>query len=186
MTTVEIVAILVAITALLVAVWAVLQVRKTTHLRSKFGPEYDHLVDREGNRTKAEAELARREDRVRKLHIRDLSAADQERFANSWRQVQARFVDDPRGAVESADALVTEVMTARGYPTRDFSTQAADVSVEHARVVGNYREAHLIADRSRNGQASTEDLRRATICYREMFEDLLGSTVKHQSEEVRR
>jgi hypothetical protein len=187
MTPVEITAIIIAVAALAVAVWALLQTQRTKHLRSKFGPEYDHVVDREGNRRRAEAELANRETRVKKLNIRDLAPQDQRRFADSWRREQANFVDNPGAAVSQADVLVMEVMAARGYPTNDFSTQVADLSVDHARVIGNYREAHQIADRSRGGQASTEDLRRAMICYRTLFEELLGSSaVEHHPEEVRR
>lgn len=187
MSTVEIVAIVTAAAALAVAVWALLQTQKTKHLRSKFGPEYDHVVDREGDRRRAEMELAHREERVKKLHIRELTTHERERFSTEWREEQKRFVDDPRAAVSEADTLVTEVMTVRGYPTTDFNTQLADVSVDHARVVGNYRQAHDIAERSRGGQASTEELRRAMICYRALFEDLLGSTVRENySEEVRR
>jgi len=53
--------------------------------------------------------------------------------------------------------------------------------------MGNYREAHEIADRNRAGQASTEDLRRAMVCYRALFEELLGSSsVEEKHEEVRR
>ena len=87
------------------------------------------------------------------------------------------FVEDPRGAVESADALVSRVMMTRGYPTADYETQLAYASVDHSRVIGDYREAHRIAERSRNGHASTEDLRRAMISYRSLFEALAGAPV---------
>ena len=187
MNTVTIVAIVIAIIALAVTAWALLQVRTTRRLRSRFGPEYDHLVERTGDRRRAEAELAHREKRVEKLHIRPLNRAERDKFSNSWREQQARFVDDPRGAVTAADVLITEVMTTRGYPTADFDTQLADASVDHARVVGKYREAHEIADRNREGTAGTEDLRRAMISYRALFEDLLGTQViEHSHEEVRR
>lgn len=182
-----IVAIIVAVVAICIAGWALYQVQMTRRLRSRFGPEYEHTVERAGDRRRAEAELVRREERVRRLQIRRLTADERDRFGRSWREQQARFVDDPAGAVASADTLVTEVMHARGYPTGDFDRQAADVSVDHARVIGNYRDAHEIAERSRAGEASTEDLRRAVISYRALFEDLLGErVVEHSHEEVRR
>ena len=182
-----IIAIVVAVIAVAVALWALLETQRTKRLRSKFGPEYDHTIEREGDRRRAEAELAHREARVKKLHIRDLTTQERERYADAWRRQQAMFVDDPRRAVLDADTLVTDVMTSRGYPTGDFNTQVADVSVEHARVVDNYREAHGIADRSRRNQASTEDLRRAMVCYRTLFEDLLGARVfERDYEEVHR
>ena len=181
MDTVTVVAIVVSLIALAVAGWALIQVRTTKHLRAKFGPEYDYVVEREGNQHRAEAELTKREAAVKKLHIRDLSPAERERYAEQWRRQQARFVDDPPGAISDADMLVTEVMTARGYPT------TAEASVDHAYVIGNYREAHVIAERNRNGQATTEDLRHAMICYRALFEELLGTRViEHPHEEVRR
>jgi hypothetical protein len=52
----------------------------------------------------------------------------------------------------------------------DFETRAADISVDHAHVVENYREATRI---SRMGGATTEELRRATVHYRKLFEELL-------------
>ena len=64
-----IVAIIIALIAIGVAIWAVLQVQRTRHLRTKFGPEYDFAVDREGSRRKAETELTHREESVKHLHI---------------------------------------------------------------------------------------------------------------------
>jgi hypothetical protein len=187
MSTVTIAAITIAVIAIAVAMWAILRMRNTKRLRSKFGPEYDHLVEREGGRGRAETELTHREKRVDKLNIRSLTAPESDRFAAAWRQQQSRFVDDPRGAVSEADALITEVMTARGYPTANFQTQVADISVDHARVATNYREAHEIAERSRQDKSSTEELRRAMICYRALFEDLVDAkVVKLEPEEVKR
>jgi hypothetical protein len=83
--------------------------------------------------------------------------------------------------------LVIELMTARGYPMSDFQTQAADVSVDHPDVVGNYRGAHTVAENCRLGKANTEDLRRAMIHYRALFEDLLShTTVNRTHQEVTR
>jgi FtsZ-interacting cell division protein ZipA len=172
-----IIAIIVAVIALLVAMWAVWQTQRSKRLRTRFGPEYDYTVEREGDRRKAEAELAAREAQVKRLHIRDLTPQERERFASEWRQQQSRFVENPKQAVLEADGLVTRVMTARGYPTADYETRTAYASVDHGRLIGDYREAHAIAERSRNGQANTEDLRRAMISYRRLFEDLTGSAV---------
>ena len=92
-----------------------------------------------------------------------------------------RVVDDPRGATEDADGLVNKVMQSRGYPMSDFEQRAADVSVDHPRVVENYRAAHEIAIRQRGGEATTEDLRSALIYYRSLFDDLLEtSTTKKE------
>jgi hypothetical protein len=86
--------------------------------------------------------------------------------------VQSRFVDYPKGAVTEADELVCSLMQARGYPVADFEQRAADISVDHPRVVENYRSAHNIALRLGRGEASTEELRSAMIQYRSLFDDL--------------
>jgi len=65
-------------------------------------------------------------------------------------------------------------MATRGYPMGDFEQRAADISVDHPIVTQNYRAAHDIAIRQASGQASTEDLRRAMIHYRALFEDLVN------------
>ena len=186
MSTLTTVLIVIAVLAIAFVIWAMLRSRKTERLRSKFGPEYDRLVECAGGQSRAETELSHREQRVNKLNIRDLTPRERERFAGLWRTQQQRFVDDPREAVMNADVLVTDVMEARGYPMSDFQTQAADISVDHAHVVANYREAHDIAEHCRNGQADTEEMRRAMVYYRALFEDLLGvRVVERQQEEVR-
>ena len=45
---------------------------RSAHLRDQFGPEYDRAVEAKGDRAKAEADLADREKRVKKLAIRPL------------------------------------------------------------------------------------------------------------------
>ena len=64
-------------------------------------------------------------------------------------------------------------MQARGYPVGEFDQRAADISVDHPVVVDNYRAAHEIAIRHERGQASTEDLRKAMVHYRSLFDELL-------------
>ena len=149
--------------------------RRSEHLRDRFGPEYDRAVDAKGGRSEAEAELAEREKRVEKLDIRPLEPAERREFIQRWTDVQARFVDDPPRAVAFADALLGDVMKARGYPVSDFEQRAGDISVDHPTVVEHYRTAHDIAVRHERGDASTEDLRQAVIHYRALFDDLVGA-----------
>lgn len=166
---------LVVIVALLVVgglIWAALRQRRSIDLKSRFGPEYDHVVHERG-RTKAERELAKREDRIAKLSIRPLTSGERSRYAEMWKMEQAHFVDEPRDAVNKADHLVEEVMKLRGYPVAEFDQRAADISVDHPHMVEHYRCAHDIAERNAKGQADTEDLRKAMISYRSLFEDLL-------------
>jgi hypothetical protein len=166
----------IVIAALVVIGVAVMITRKREgeRLKEHFGPEYDRQVREAGGSTaKAEAELAKRQKRIEKLDIRPLPPAQRDAFAADWKDVQARFVDDPERSIALADALVAEVMKARGYPVEDFDQRAADISVEHPGLVENYRAAHEIARRHSRGEGSTEDLRAAFIGYRSMFEELL-------------
>ncbi|WP_202638040.1 hypothetical protein [Bailinhaonella thermotolerans] len=151
-------------------------------LQQRFGPEYDRAVKTAGGRREAEAELSARERRFEKLDIRDLSPEETTRYSGEWTAIQERFVDAPEQAVAEADRLVTQVMADRGYPTDSGHRQRiADLSVGHAKTLGDYRAAHEISERSAKGEASTEDLRQAMIHYRELFADLLGtgSTGRH-------
>jgi FtsZ-interacting cell division protein ZipA len=159
--------------------------RRSEHLRDRFGPEYDRAVDANGARSKAEAELAEREKRVEKLDIRPLEPAERREFIQRWTDVQARFVDDPPRAVAFADALLGDVMKARGYPVTDFEQRAGDISVDHPTVVEHYRTAHDIAVRHERGDASTEDLRQAMIHYRALFDDLVGAEAPSARERER-
>ncbi len=161
----------------LAAVLVVLLVerRRSMHLRSRFGPEYERTLHEHGDRRKGERELARREERVEKLHIHPLSMRDHDRFVAAWRADQAKFVDDPPGAVTDADRLVQEVMRARGYPVADFDQRVEDISVDHPHLVKNYISAREIALRHRRGEANTEDLRKALVYYRGLFDELLES-----------
>ena len=180
--------VLAAVVIVIIAVAAWLYVRKrrgtTADLRQKFGPEYERAVQTHGSERKAEAKLADREKRVEQLNIRDLDPTEHERFSKQWQAVQSRFVDSPKGAVAEADDLVSLVMKARGYPVSDFDQRAADISVDHPRVVDNYRSAHEIALRVGKDQATTEELRTAMIHYRSLFEELVQVPATVEQKEV--
>jgi hypothetical protein len=169
-----IVIIIAAVAVVGAAAWYVaLQRRHTDDLRTRYGSEYSRTVSELGSQRRAEHELERRQERVEALDIQPLAVEQRTRFAQEWRNVQSLFVDDPGGAITRADGLVEEVMKVRGYPVSDFDQRAADLSVHHAHVIENYRAAREIAARHRRGAASTEELRRAMMHYRELFEDLL-------------
>jgi hypothetical protein len=173
----SITAIIIAVVLLLGAAFAfaMFRRRRSEDLKRRFGTEYDRTVEMQGDRAKAEADLLARTARVEKLDIHPLAPGDRDRFVDRWRATQASFVDNPVGAVAQASALVDEVMRARGYPVAEFERRAADISVDHPRFVENYREAHAIALAAQRGTARTEDLRRATVHYRDLFEDLLDT-----------
>ncbi len=166
---------LVVVVALGIAAFLFQRKRRTERLRSQFGgAEYARAVQKGGNRRHGEARLEERTQRVEGLHIRPLAAGDRARFIESWRGVQARFVDGPAGAVTEADQLLGDVMSTRGYPVSNFEQMAADISVGHPLVLENYRTAHEIALRQTRGQANTEELRQAMVHYRTLFEELIN------------
>lgn len=178
----------VAIAIVVIVALAALYVRGrqgSKHLRSQFGPEYSRAIEESGGQREAEARLHAREVRVKKYHLQPLSAADKERFSAAWRRIQVRFVDNPQDATTSADELLGQVMSAMGYPDGDFNQRLEDLSVDHAQAVQNYRAAHEVMLRHGRGEASTEDMRKAMIDYRTLFDDLVGEPAPLQTAQAR-
>lgn len=169
-----ILAVVLIVAAIAVVAWVFMQrKRQSQRLQQRFGPEYGLAVKELGGRTQAEAELKKREDRVARLNITPLAPADAARFTQAWNALQGRFIDNPKGVVAEADHLVRELMTKRGYPMGDFERRASDISVDHPGVVATYRAAQVIAARDARGEADTEELRKAVVHYRTLFDELL-------------
>jgi len=170
------VVITVIVVVLLVAGAIVYGVRaaRRKQLQSTFGPEYDRVVGDADSRTEGERELREREKRHAELELKPLSAESKAKYSVAWEEVQIQFVDAPEQAVSTADELVTRLIAERGYPTGGYDAQVATLSVEHAQTLGHYRDAHAISERSKGGEAETEDLRQALVHYRALFADLLG------------
>jgi hypothetical protein len=166
--------IVVGLLVVIAGAWALWTRQRTGRLRDRFGPEYDRVLDDSQSRKEAESELTSRERRREELQIRPLSSVARRRHMSSWRTVQTRFVDAPEAALREADRLVTDVMRERGYPMEDFDRRAADISVDHPELVENFRSAHAISATIEEGSVSTEDLRRAMLHYRALFEELLA------------
>ncbi len=82
------------------------------------------------------------------------SAGDHERFVARWQEIQAGFVDEPRRAVQDADALVVDMMD------------------RLARMLASEREQ--LESAGETGKISTEDLRQGLRRYRALFERLLA------------
>jgi len=156
------------------ALLAGLMAQRRRRLRRRFGPEYDRLVDQRDSRLRAEAELTRRERRVRRLDIRPLTDEARARYSVQWAGLQEEFVDSPADAVSASQLLVTAVMKERGYPTDDRDQVLADLSVDHSGTLEHYRAAEQLSQSGAAGSASTEDLRQAVIHYRAVFRELLG------------
>jgi hypothetical protein len=158
-------------------IWLSRRRQHTDALHEQPSPVHDRTGQEHADQHRAETELAGRKLPVDQLRIRALSPDEREGLTDRWRSAQVQFVADPAGATLAADALVAEVMRTRGYPIGDFEQRAADVSVDHPRVVEHVRAAHAIARRNArhddHGDASSEDRRQAFVDYRALFDDLL-------------
>lgn len=88
------------------------------------------------------------------VHLFQPEAA--ERFRAEWQQVQTRFVDDPKDAVQDADRLVAEVLQS---------------------LAGTFteRKQELEGQWHGDSEAVTEDLRLALRSYRTFFNQLLDA-----------
>jgi hypothetical protein len=160
-----------------------LRTRRAKTLQRTFGPEYDRVAEGSESKRDAEAELTQRKERHDELDIRPLTPAARDRYALRWEEVQARFVDDPEGAVGAADNLIQQVMRERGYPVDDFEQRSADLSVDYPDVVEHYRTGHEIASSRSTDESRTEDLRQGMTHYRALFEELL--IAEREPQEVR-
>jgi len=167
-------AVLLIALVLAVAVWLIVQRQRTLRLKRRFGPEYDLTVTAFRSQTGADAAWITREKRVARLQLVPLTPADAFRFSQAWNTLQGRFIDSPKGVVTEADRLARELMSKRGYPMGDFDNMAADIALDHPSVVAAYRAAQSIATRDARGEADSDELRRAVIHLRALFDELLG------------
>ncbi|MEJ7566794.1 MAG: hypothetical protein WKF41_00880 [Gaiellaceae bacterium] len=112
------------------------------------------------------ADLVREADDVDKSSTGDTDQAEErqplfagdeaEGFRGRWTEIQTGFVDEPRRAVEDADALVAEVMQRLA---ETFSTERATLEQQW----------------DGDGEPSTEDLRVGLQRYRSFFDRLLSA-----------
>ena len=150
-----------------------IQKRRSAQLQERFGPEYERTLEQSGDKRATERDLAARQKRVAKLDIHPITGADARQYRDRWNALQGRFVDEPSGAVDEADALVVQMMREAGYPVDDFDQRVDDISVDHPQVAQHYREAHDIAVANTAGTADTEQLRQAVTAYRKLVDVLL-------------
>jgi hypothetical protein len=159
--------------------FAVFRNSRGQRLRRQFGPEYDRAIQETGSRQAAEDRLAERVEQRRQLDVHELTLDERRRYTAAWETAQQHFVDDPRAALAEADQLLARLMGDRGYPAQDFERQVAMVSVDHADVVPEYREAHRTTLMAEREPAETDDMRESMLHYRTLFERLFGEPVGH-------
>ena len=190
MSTTEIVLLVVAVVVVLLVLAAVASMarkRKQRHeLQETYGSEYDRTVEQADKRRDAERELAERKQRHDSLSIRPLSDASRQRYLTAWDGVQNRFVDAPVLALSEADALLTQLLAERGFPTDDVRTQEDMLSVEHAHVLDGFRAGHAIEQHNSTGSADTEQVRQGMLHFRQVFEELVSDgTDPYPADEAR-
>ncbi|NUT37706.1 MAG: hypothetical protein HOV79_32070 [Hamadaea sp.] len=172
--TLTVLIVVVVLAVLAAAAVAGIRMQRRRRLHERFGEEYERLVAEHDSAAAAERELVAREKRHAELDLRPLTPEARSRYAEQWQEVQARFVDAPEESVSAADEVVTRLVGEIGYPTADYDDQVAQLSVDHARTLSSYRQAHGISERARRHEASVEELRQAVVHYRELVADLLG------------
>lgn len=165
-----------AVSLLLVLAFARIR-RRRSHLQARFGPEYHRAVASSGTGA-AEKRLGEVERERSKLDIRPLPPAARERFLDEWRQVEARFVSDPRESARGAERIVERVLEERGYKVEDDpERRAAVVAVDHADIADRYRHGRAMLS-SVDGAEGTESLRKAVLDFRSVLEELLESETR--------
>ncbi|HEV8686240.1 MAG TPA: hypothetical protein VGQ84_03130 [Gaiellaceae bacterium] len=82
------------------------------------------------------------------FELRPLDPTVRQRYLLVWQELQAGFVDDPPETVRKAVDLIRRAIRDRGYPDVDFEVPLGR-------------------------PADTEELRRAFVHYRVLFEELL-------------
>ena len=115
-------------------------------------PETEETQDEEADRLDSSGEGSHEIDERRPLFDDDELGTYRTRLD----EVQARFVDDPRGTVKDADALVNDVMQ---QLTQTFTNERSSLESQW----------------SEGKDASTEDLRVAMQRYRSFFARLLAA-----------
>ena len=169
-----VIAVAVALVVLAVLAWGVAQSTAqrgaTRKLRARVRP--DRRLDRLAAGGRARARRAETESR-RARHpasLRGRTGALHGRLA----ACRERFVDDPELAAREADSIVRNVLDEEGYPDDDFDARSAAVSVDHPDVVERYRHGHeMVHGNGAQGEERTENLRKAMVDFRAVFEQLV-------------
>ncbi len=166
----------VAIAVALLLALAFVRVRKRrTHLKDRFGPEYQRTIEMDGTAA-GEKRMAELESERDDLDLRPLPPAARERYLEEWRQAESRFVSDPRDATRAAERLVLRALGEQGYPedAADDERLVSLVSVDHPDIADRFRHGHSMLEQ--DGAQATENLRKAMLDFRSVLEDVLHAT----------
>jgi hypothetical protein len=101
---------------------------------------------------------------VGKARLRPLPDESKDRFAQSWHAIEARFIDDPRGAVQEADKTAVMILSERGASVTDDKHMPDDLR--------KAREAM----RGERAMQDTEAMRRGMMHYKAIVDDAVGTS----------
>lgn len=110
----------------------------------------------------------------RRSRMRPLSEESKLRYAESWRQIETRFIEDPSTAVREADQLAAAVLHERGARMEDERHLPEDL-VQARAATGVDANA-----------GDTEGRRKAMLHYKRIVEDAVGDTSRRPVETQRR
>jgi hypothetical protein len=138
-----------------------------------------------GDRHVADAPTRREAEAAETVPIRPLAPGDRELFRERWvTEVRSDLLVNPAAAVEHADALIHDILRARGFPVDDYRRSGA-LSVEQAEILRYFHAAHQIAAAGERRAARsdviahryvmTDDLRHAVQQFRHLFDELVES-----------
>jgi hypothetical protein len=116
------------------------------------------------------------------VKIRELCVSEREWVVTEWQAIQSNFVDHPRTALIQADDLINALLETRGYLEASFEQRESGVSVDDQPVVENFGVAHSIAVHFGRVEPTAEALRTAMIQYREIFDYLVQTPKRPETE----
>ena len=105
-----------------------------------------------------------------RMRLRPLTDESKARYAEAWRGVQARFIEDPAAAAKEADELAVAILRERG------------AKMDDRQIPSDLRRAREAAGGA-EGQTETEAIRRAMLGYQAIVESAVGGSTRKAPEQ---
>lgn len=99
-----------------------------------------------------------------RTRLRALPNEARDRYARSWRGIEARFIDDPVAAVQEADRVVVMMLTERGATLENPRNVPEDLIKAREAAASNW------------GQSGTEGMRVALVYYKRIVDRGVGAS----------
>jgi hypothetical protein len=104
-------------------------------------------------------------NKIRRGRLQSLSPEVKSRYAESWKAIQSRFLEDPAAAVQQADQLAVSILRDRG------------AKMDEKLLPNELRRAREAAG-TNEGQSGTEGLRKAMLHYQAIVDDAVGESMR--------